>query len=170
MPIPSLTTYGGALHPVGYDGEVVDMNTATIESLMNDQTTGIQFGNPVARSAADNTCQSPTVDADVIIGLAVRHAIMPAPGYGQTSANVVLFPQYYEVPVLRSGFMYKTAAENTTRGDQAISITADNVSIAATSVGSVTGGIAGTGRVVIPNCTWETTTVAGSIGILRINN
>jgi hypothetical protein len=163
--IPSLSTYGSYQRDLGYAGELVDQNTYEAESLLNDQPVAIQFGGVVARSAADNSCKAPTVDADKIIGIALRHAIMPTLGGSVGGTNTVQYAQNMEVPVARQAFIYIVAAENVTRGDQALSLTASNGTI-----GGVTGGVAGAGRVVIPNASWETTTAAGSVGIVRINN
>ena len=58
-----------------------------------------------------------------------------------------------------------------TIGDTAISVTAQNGKI-----GSTTGGAAGAGRIALdgtggkPKATWETTTTAGQIGILRVSS
>jgi hypothetical protein len=163
--IPDLSTYGSFQHDLGYDGQIVDMNNAEIENLINDQAVAIQFGYAVARSAANNSCKAPAADGDKIIGLAVRFPIRPSPGFGQTNANVVQFNQNDTLPVLRHGFMYKVAGENSVRGDGVISLTANNGKL-----GSTTGGAAGAGRVAVPNAVWETTTTAGQVGIVRITN
>lgn len=158
MSKPDLSTYGGRLRDLGYAGQIVDTNPVTIEALINDQATAIDFGVAVARSAADNTCKAPAADGDKIVGISVRHAIRPA-----DSSNNVTYAQKDAVPVLRDGFVYATAYENATRGDGVISVTAQSGKL-----GSTTGGAAGTGRVAVPGATWETTTTAGSIGIVRI--
>lgn len=158
MSKPDLSTYGGRLRDLGYAGQIVDTNPVTIETLINDQATAIDFGVAVARSAADNTCKAPTADGDKIVGISARHAIRPA-----DSSNNVNYAQKDAVPVLRNGFVYVTAYENATRGDGVISVTAQNGKL-----GSTTGGAAGVGRVAVPNALWETTTAAGSIGIVRI--
>jgi hypothetical protein len=165
MSIPSLSTYGSYQRQIGYAGELVDQNPFESESLMNDQAVAVQFGTAVARSAADNTCKAPAADADKIIGVALRHAIMPTSGASVGGTNAVQYNQNIEVPVLRQGFVYVVAYENVTRGDAAISITAQNGQI-----GGTTGGAPGAGRVAIPGGTWETTTAAGAVGIVRINN
>lgn len=161
MAKPDLNVVGGRLKDVGYAGQMVDMNEATIETRINDLAGVIDFGNAVARSAADNTCKAPTVDGDVIIGIAARHAIRPASSDGNNTVN---YAQRDAVPVVRSGYVYVLALENVVRGTQALSITAQNGRIAST-----TGGAAGAGRVAIAGATWETTTTAGQIGIVRIN-
>ena len=158
MSKPDLSTYGGRLRDLGYAGQIVDTNPVTIATLINDQATAIDFGVAVARSAADNTCKAPAADGDKIVGISVRHAIRPA-----DSSNNVNYAQKDAVPVLRDGFVYATAYENAARGDGVISVTAQNGKL-----GSTTGGAAGAGRVAVPGATWETTTTAGQIGIVRI--
>lgn len=157
MSKPDLSTYGGRLRDLGYAGQIVDTNPATIESKTNDQATAIDFGVAVARSAADDTCKAPAADGDKIIGISVRHAIRPA----DSSGNVT-YAQKDSVPIMRSGYIYATAYENATRGDGVISVTAQSGKL-----GSTTGGAAGAGRVAVPGATWETTTSAGQIGIIR---
>lgn len=164
MSKPDLSTYGGRLRDLGYAGQIVDTNPASIEALINDQATAIDFGVFVARSASDNTCKAPAADGDLLVGISARHAIRPA-----DSSNNVTYAQKDAVPVVREGFVYAVAYENATRGDVAISVTAQNG-----KVGSTTGGAAGTGRIAAdgssgkPKVTWETTTTAGQIGVLRV--
>ncbi|MGE4448578.1 MAG: hypothetical protein AB7E15_09805 [Azospira sp.] len=158
MSKPDLSTYGGRLRDLGYAGQIVDTNPVTIATLINDQATAIDFGVAVARSAANDTCKAPTADGDKIVGISVRHAIRPA-----DASNNVNYAQKDAVPVLRDGFVYAVAYENAARGDGVISVTAQNGKL-----GSTTGGAAGAGRVAVPGATWETTTTAGQIGIVRI--
>ncbi|MHB0973949.1 MAG: structural cement protein Gp24 [Thiobacillus sp.] len=159
MSKPDLSTYGGRLRDLGYAGQIVDTNPATIESKTNEAATAIDFGAAVARGAADDTCKAPAADGDKIIGISVRHAIRPA----DSSGNVT-YAQKDSVPIMRSGYVYATAYENATRGDGVISVTAQSGKL-----GSTTGGAAGVGRVAVPNAIWETTTTAGQIGIVRIS-
>jgi len=161
MSKPDLSSIGGRTLDAGYQGQVVDMNESVISTFVNDLTVAIDFGNAVARSAADNTCKAPTVDGDIPIGIAVRHAIRPASSDG---VNTVNYAQRDAVPVLREGFVYVLAYENVVRGTQALSITAQNGRVAST-----TGGAAGAGRIAIAGAFWETTTTAGQIGVVRLN-
>ena len=119
MSKPDLSTYGGLLRAVGYAGELVDQQTATLDSKVNDVATAIDFGVAVARSAADNTCKLPTAVTHKVIGVSVRHAIRPAAADG-----TVNYAQYDAVPILRKGTVYAVAAENVTRGDTAVALTA----------------------------------------------
>lgn len=158
MSKPDLATYGGRLRDIGFAGGLVDENASIIDSKVNDLTIAIDFGNAVARSAADNSCKAPTLDTDKIIGLAARNAIRPA-----DVANNVLYAQRDEVPILKLGFIYVTAFESVVRGDGAISVTAQNGKVSGT-----TAGAAGVGRVAIPGGIWETTTAVGLVGIVRM--
>lgn len=162
MSKPDLTTYGGRLRDIGYAGGIVDMLDTDIVSLINKQAVVIPFGNVVARDASGQ-CKAPAADGNVILGISVAHRIGVSPGFGQTGANVVQYNQNDEVPILKKGDIYVLAAENVTMDDQALSLTAGNGTI-----GGVTGGAAGAGRIVIPGAKWQTTTAAGSIGIVRI--
>lgn len=158
MSKPDLSSYGGRLRDLGYAGQIVDTNPATIESKTNEAATAIDFGVAVARGAADDTCKAPAADGDKIIGISARHAIRPA-----DSSNNVTYAQRDSVPVVRQGYVYAVAYENATRGDGVISVTAQNGKL-----GSTTGGAAGAGRVAVTGALWETTTAAGQIGIVRI--
>ncbi len=164
MSKPDLSTYGGRLRDLGYAGQIADTNPTIIESKTN-EATAIDYGIAVARGASDDTCKAPAADGDKLIGISVRHAIRPG-----DSSNNVSYGQRDSVPILRDGYVYAVAYENATRGDTAISVTAQNGKI-----GSTTGGAAGAGRVALdgtsgkPKVTWENTTAAGQIGILRVS-
>lgn len=148
MSKPDLSTYGGRLRDLGYAGEIVDTNPATIESKTNDQATAIDFGVAVARSAADNTCKAPSAVTDKIIGISVRHAIRPAAADG-----TVNYAQKDSVPIIRDGYVYAVAAENVTRGDTVVALTASAGTLgstANTAVGTAAAPtFAGTGNGVM---------------------
>lgn len=164
MSIPTLATYGGFLHDIGYAGGMVNELNADIDNLQNMQALAINYGCAVARDASGQ-CKAPAADADVILGIATKFPIKAAPGFGQANANTVNFAQNDMVPVLKHGEIYVIAAENVTQDDQALSLTASNGTI-----GGTTGGAAGAGRIVVPGGKWQTTTAAGMVGIVRITN
>lgn len=148
MSKPDLSTYGGRLRDLGYAGEIVDTNPATIESKTNDQATAIDFGVAVARSAANDTCKAPSAVSDKIIGISVRHAIRPA-----DSSNNVTYAQKDSVPIIRDGYVYAVAAENVSRGDTVVALTASAGTLgsaANTAVGTAAAPVAaGTGNGVM---------------------
>jgi hypothetical protein len=160
MTKPTLSTYGGALNEVGYAGELATMNPISTRTRVNSGTVLIQFGNAVARGATDDTCKAPTADGDKIIGLAVRHPTKVA----DSSGNIA-YAQYDALAILADGDIYAVPTENVVRDDAVISITASNGALSGS-----TAGAAGTGRVTVPGATWETTTLAGAVGKIRIAN
>lgn len=129
MTKPDLSTYGGRLRALGYAGELVDMNVANIETRINESNDPIDFGGAVARGAADNGGKLPATAADKIIGLAVRHAIMPADASG-----IVNYLKDKAVPVFISGGtpMYIPAAEDAVAGEDV------NLILATNTLGSAT--------------------------------
>lgn len=152
-----LSTYGGDLQPVGYAGAIPDIANTTIVSRINESATPIDFGVAVARGAADDTCKPIGADADKILGISVRIAT-------KVSANgTVNYERYDAVPVLRHGHIRAIAYENVVRGDAVISVTAQ-----AGKLSGTTAGAAGAGRVAVAGATWDTTTAAGQIGLIRI--
>ncbi len=132
---PSLSNYYGLQRPPGYDGMLVDQNNYEAETFINTQAAVINFGYAVARDASSALnssganpqllpCKAPAADTDEIIGIALRHAIMPTLGPGDGGTNLVNFAQYKAVPVCRRGNIYKVPYENVTAGQQVCSITA----------------------------------------------
>ncbi len=160
MTKPTLTTYGGILMDVGFAGQVATMNPKSNRDMTNTGAIAIQFGSAVARGAVNYSCKAPTADGDAIIGIAIRHVVMVA----DTSGNVA-YLQNATVPVLLSGDIYAVPVANVVAGDGVISVTASNGTLSGT-----TAGAAGAGRVAVPGATWETTTTAGQVGMIRIKN
>lgn len=134
MSKPDLSTYGGRLRDLGYAGQIVDTNPVTIESKTNDQATAIDFGAAVARSAADGTCKAPTAVDHKVVGISARHAIRPAAADG-----TVNYAQKDSVPIVRKGTVYALAAENVSRGDVAVALTAGSGTL-----GSAANNVVGT--------------------------
>lgn len=159
-----LSTYGGTLLPAGFAGQPADANTITSVSLMSESTGAIDFGIAVARGATDSTCKLIAADTDLPVGITLRNPTRTAAADG-----TVTYARYDAVPIARTGFMFAIPFENVTRGDTAISITAQGGKL-----GGTTGGSAGAGRVALdgtgtkPEVVWETTTAAGAIGRVRI--
>lgn len=160
-----ISTYGGLLQPIGLAGQMADGNNYQSYSKTNDQALAIDFGVAVARSASDETCKAPTADGDKIIGISIRLATKVADVNGN-----VTYGQYDILPINRTGDQWVVAFENATRGDIAISVTAQNGKL-----GSTTGGAAAAGRIALdgtgdkPRVRWETTTAAGQIGRISVN-
>lgn len=159
MTYPDLTTYGGKLRDFGYAGDQATMNPISTRNLTNEGAVAIGFGTAVARGSKDDTCKAPTADGDKIIGIAMRHTTRV-----YNASGVASFAKDDAVPILIDGDAWAVPAENVTRGDAVLSLTAGNGTL-----GGVTGGAAGAGRVAIPGATWETTTTSGQVGRIRMN-
>ena len=159
MSKPTLSTYGGRTLEIGYAGQLSDQTENVIESHTNAGTDAIDFGVAVA-VAGDRQCKKVSADADRIAGISVRQPSMPA----LTSDNVVAFAAGYDVPVLRWGKCFAVAAEAVREGDQVLSLTASGGAL-----GGTNGGVAGTGRVVVPGAIWRTTTASGAVGEIFVN-
>lgn len=160
MSKPDLTTYGGKLRDYGYAGDQATMNPMSTRQATNTGTIAIQFGFAVARGTGVDGCKAPTLDADKIIGIAMRQPTRTA----DPTTGLAAYAQYDVVPVGIDGDLWAQAAEAVTAGDAVISLTASNGAL-----GGTTGGAPGTGRVAVPGATWEMTTSSGQIGRIRIN-
>lgn len=159
MTIPSLNTYGGRLRDLGYAGDIASQNPVATRTLTNEAATLIQFGTAVASGAADDTCKAPTADGDKIIGIAMRQPTHAADG----TTRITAFVQYDSVAIMTMGDVWGQPVEGVTKGDQVLSITAQNGAL-----GGTTGGAAGAGRVVVPGAFWENTVASGQVGKVHI--
>lgn len=158
MAQPNLTTYGGILRDPGYEGGQVNQNPFQSITMVNDQPTPIFPGRFVARSAADDTCKAPATDADVLCGFSIRFPIMTA----DYLTDVMNYKQFAALPVAYDDTIYAIPSENVNRGDRVVNITATN------RAGSAATAAAGAGRVLAGECTWETTTAAGTLGKIKV--
>jgi hypothetical protein len=128
-----LSTYGGLLHPEGYEGGLVDMNVFKSTSRTNLGALPIYFGRAVARynPATSNTtgCRAPIVDDDVLIGLSLRiiagHAVSSIMS-GSVAPDTALFMPQDSIPVAFDADVFVIPVENVTAGDRVVSITSTN--------------------------------------------
>ncbi len=160
MAKPDLTTYGGLLRDLGYAGDRANLNPMSTIQLINENALAIQYGQAVARGAADDTCKPPSLDTDIIIGFALRQPTTAA----DPLTSLTSYPQFGAVPVMREGDMIAVPFENVKAGDDVLSITAQKGLL-----GGTTSGAAGAGRVAVPGAVWDTTTPAGMPGKIRAN-
>jgi hypothetical protein len=169
MSFPDLSTYGGFQGSIGYAGMIANMNPIASENMINESTTAIDFGVAVAAGAVVNniqlrTCKPIAVDADLPIGLSIRHLAYGGALRTPIGVNgVVGYPQGDAVPVAYEGDFIVIPFENVVAYSQVLSITAQGGKL-----GSAATAAAGTGRVVVPGATWLLTAVAGQPSILRI--
>jgi hypothetical protein len=172
MAIPTLLTVGGVMLAPGYVGGIAESYpSGGVVSAINEGTPVIDFGQVVVRGVAvgaglTQNCKLQTADADLILGVAVRNA-------GNLTAstdglNTVNYPQYQAVPVAKRCTIWAVPVENVVAGADALVITAAGATTS--KIGSTTGGAAGAGRIAFPGLAkWETTTLSGALGKLRLS-
>jgi hypothetical protein len=167
MSKPSLLTYGGNEFTAGYPGQIADQEEAITDSRTNEGATAIDFGVAVVLgTVGDRTCKVMSSDSDKILGISVRRPIHPASSDGNNTVN---YAQYKSVEILRAGVIWVLAAEAVREGDQVLALTAGGSgNTSAGSFGGSKGGVAGSGRIDVPNAVWEDTTASGAVGRIRI--
>lgn len=158
-----INTYGGRLFNAGIEGQIVDQEFAQIDSFVNTSATGISFGRLVVRdTTVVKGCKPMAADTDLQLGVSARHPMSPASTDG---VNTVVYKQYESVPVLIDGVIFVTAAEQVRQGDQVLALTAG-----AGTFGGSRGGVAGAGRVDVPNALWVDDVLANAVGRIRVKN
>lgn len=167
MSTPSLATAGGALLELGYAGQPGTTEEWSAFSLDNESVSGgldsaglIDFGIAVARGTKAGCCKIIAADTDLPIGITIRHM---ADQVGAYSTGYVGYKPTKPVPIMYLGCIYAVAYEAVDAGDQVLSVTAQG--------GKLSGpksGVAGSGRVAIPNASWATAVAAGSVGLIRL--
>jgi hypothetical protein len=160
MSKPDLNTYGGKLMDLGYAGQPADFNNVVADTKVNEDAIAIDFGVAVCRGSTPDTCQAQQADGDKIIGISMKSVTMVADSSGNVN-----YAQKAAVPIMREGFIYAVAYQNVVVGDDVIAVTAQNGKLSGT-----TAGAAGAGRIAVPGAKWESTTSAGEVGLIRINN
>jgi hypothetical protein len=175
---PSLASTPSTEAP-GYPGSRADASLAVIDTWMNESATAIDFGVPVCPGTLAGAVKpiATDADADLAIGIAMRD---PTVIDATPSTNVLNYPRYKELAVMRIGRVYAIAAENVQAGDQVLIITGSSAAQAqATAFGSShgAGGVAGTGRRAFKGAVWRQrphssskTIAAGDVGIIEFIN
>ncbi len=169
MATPSLATVGGLEFPVGYPGQIAQLQGGLqeIETRTNENATAIEVGGGVCRGVdtvpGKNGNIKPPVSGGVVVGFSVRAL---SEMNTAVAAGTVNYPQYSDVPVMREGLMWVTAAENAAEGEACIIV----VATPATVGSATTGGAAnGTTRLAAP-AVWRQAITAGSVGLISVKN
>lgn len=157
---PDLSTYGGLLLDEGYAGQVIDLNTHSIFNYRNEGGADIDFGIFVARAAGAgaDVCLAPAAANDTLLGVSVRHST----GVADMSGNVA-YRSNQMVPTLEIGRIRVACENGCSPGDPVF-------------VRYAGAGVKGTARsaeiagetIAAPFATWESTTAAGGLGVIRI--
>jgi hypothetical protein len=166
MSQPSLSSAGGALLTVGYAGQIANSELCSIFTLDNESTSGgvdsagmIDFGIAVATGSNAGCCKIISADSDLPIGITVRHPVM----YSSYTGSYVGYRPTQPVPIMYQGCIAATAYEAVDANDQVLSVTAQG--------GALSGpksGVAGAGRIVVPNAYWVNAVSAGAVGLIRM--
>lgn len=165
MSTPSLATAGGALLSIGYAGQPANLEECSTFTLDNESTSGglesagtIDFGIAVARGTAAGCCKVIAADADLPVGITVRHPVMVT-----AAAGTLGYRTSQPVPVMYLGDIYATAYQTVRAGDQVISVTAQGGKLSGTAA-----GIVDSGRVLVPGAHWVNAVSAGEVGLIRL--
>jgi hypothetical protein len=167
MSTPTLATAGGARLELGYSGQPATTNEWSAFSLDNESTSGgldsagmIDFGIAVARGDIVGCCKIISSDAHLPIGITMRHM---ADQVSAATTHYVGYKPTKPVPIMFIGDIYVKVCEAVTAGDQIISVTAEGGKLAGT-----TGGVVGSGRVLVPGGHWVTSAASGGIALARL--
>lgn len=165
MSTPTLATAGGTLLDLGYAGQPANLEECSTFTLDNESTSGgleaagtIDFGIAVARGTGAGCCKVIAADADLPIGITVRHMVMPTGATGYVG-----YRTSRPVPIMYQGDIYAIAYEAVKAGDQVISVTAQGGKLSGTK-----SGIVGSGRVLLPGAHWVNAVEAGKVGLIRL--
>lgn len=159
-----LSTYGGALLPVGIAGDIADSGPRRVLTFINESATAIAFGTFVALGAAltnavKGNCKPMAADADLLLGIAIRD-----PNRVRDASGNMTYKQFEDVPVLVMGMVFVTLAEQVRRQDDVLVLTAGPGTIA-----SPRGGAAGSGRIKFPGAAHMMDAAAAAIGVVYLS-
>ncbi len=132
-------------------GSLNDLNDNELQS--NNAEAAIAIGIAVSRGTNEDDVV-PAVDAE-FIGISIRDLSQEA----IIITDVIPYVADDNVSVLRSGRINLTCPTGCTAGD---------LVLFADGTGVIDSGTAGAGATQIGGATWETTTAAGEVGIVRV--
>ena len=167
MAQPTLSTAGGFLFAIGYAGQPANPEECSVFTLDNESTANgvdsagmIDFGIAVSKGTKAGCCKIIAADADLPIGITVRHM---SDLTSTLTNNYVGYPTSRPVAIMYMGDIYATAYETVSAFDQVLSVTAQGGKLS-----GPTAGVAGSGRVAVPDAYWVTAVTAGSVGLIRL--
>ncbi len=168
MATPTLATVGGQEFSVGYPGQIAYLpgGQPEIETVQNENATAIEPGAAVCRGTAavpgGQNQGRPAFNPGVVIGFAVRSE----EAANAASDGTFNFPRYSEVPLLKDGYMWATAAaEGAVEGDGVVIVVATP-----TTLGSTTGGAANGTTRLATSAVWHQTVAGAAVGLIRVKN
>ena len=147
------TTYN-IYHKNAYNGQLKNPVNADILARVVETTDGVGFGIAVSRGTDKE--QQIIVGGSEFLGITVRDESQI-----NSSTNVANYPQESVASVMQVGYIYITCPSGCTAG-QTVKYN--------DTTGVIDQGTASTGETQIANATWESTTTAGEVGVIRIHN
>lgn len=138
----------------GFPGLLVDLNPKDIVSRSVETPAGIPFGVVVSRGT-DRERQI-VLGGTAPLGVSLR--VLSQEGAANTGA--VQWDVTDTAAVLREGYVFVVCPAGCTAGD-AVKFT--------TATGVLDSGAAGAGEQALVGATWETTTAAGGVAVLRLS-
>jgi len=136
-------------------GTIFDLNPYDNVSRDVETAAGIGFGLAVSRGTDEQ--RQVVVGGAAFLGLTVRALDRE----GAANTGLVSYSEKETAAIMRSGYIYAECVSGCTAGDSA------NYN---TITGVIDSGAAGAGEVLIEGATWETSTAAGEIGVLRLSS
>lgn len=162
MPVQTSTDYLAA-HVAGFEGQKVDLELTNITSKVVETALGIPFGRAVVRGTADNQTKLPTATGQAFVGVTEMTSA------GVEDADAVHQYEYQrEANIIDFGKLYVYTEQSVVPGNAVyFRHTADTAPLDV--VGRFRKDASGTDADLIQGATWETTTAAGGIGIIKLN-
>ena len=165
MTTPSLSTYGGRLHDVGYKGQVPDMRNFNAITRILDGATALDFGQPV-NITSSTLCEVVNAGSDHVHGFALRNPTRVA-----NSSDLTLYSVGENVDVLDNGPINLLVAEDVTTGNIVDIIITGGVAtigskenVAYSAAGAAAGGNTGDGTITGS----PTTGASVKVGVYKI--
>jgi hypothetical protein len=158
--MPVQTTYESE-HDAGFEGQRVSFELTNITSKVAEGS-DIAFGRAVVRGTADNQAQLPSTTGEDFMGVTEMTT-----AWAENSSDLHLYPEYREMNLIDFGKIYVYTEQAVVPGDPVFFR-----HTAATAPLDVVGRFrkdADTANAdQIPGATFETTTAAGGIAIIKL--
>lgn len=138
-----------------YPGMLFDLGSRDTITRTVETAAGIGFGLAVSRGT-DKTKQC-ILGGAAYLGLSLRSLEREA----DNTAGDIEYKQYAAAAIIRRGYVYCKTAGAVTPGSSVKYVNA---------TGALSTGAAGAGETTIDNATWETTTAADGIGVVRLES
>ena len=142
------STYPCFMAPV-FEGMIAEGTPCTILTKIAEGG-DIPFGTAVVRGTGDEQAMTPTAGGQDFVGLTIRDSAIEGAG-----SDTAQFADMKPMAVLIEGAIWALCLDGALAGD-------------AVSFDSASGGLGVAVGDLVQNATWETTTAAGELGLVRL--